>query len=191
MCCLEFLDVGRGGNLSAGEFQSTALRRPGQQAICSAQRYRDLYADVPLELAPSATEGAHAALPRLLRDSEAAYRWQARAGTPADREESIKNYYRLVAGIDEVVGSIRKKLEEKGLGDNTVIIFTSDNGFFLGEHGLSGKWFMHEPSIRVPMIVFDPRLEPAQAAARRDDIVLNLDVAPTGSPTRATCRAAV
>ena len=63
--------------------------------------------------------------------------------------------------------------------DNTIIVYTGDNGFYLGEHGLSGKWFMHEESIRTPLIVYDPRLPAAQQGARRTQMSLNIDVAPT------------
>jgi len=50
-----------------------------------------------------------------------------------------------------------KELEARGLAKNTVILFTSDNGYFSGEHGLGGKWLMYEPSLRVPGFLFDPR----------------------------------
>lgn len=67
-------------------------------------------------------------------------------------------YYRLVTGIDEVVGNLATKLEALGIADNTIIIFMGDNGFYLGEHGLEGQWYGHEESIRVPLLVYDPRL---------------------------------
>jgi arylsulfatase A-like enzyme len=59
------------------------------------------------------------------------------------------------------------------------VIFTSDHGFFLGEHGFGGKWLMYEPSIRIPMIVRAPDLPPAMRGASRDEMALNIDVAPT------------
>ena len=49
------------------------------------------------------------------------------------------------------------ELEKRGLDQNTVVLFTSDNGHFSGEHGLGGKWLMYEPSLRVPGFLFDPR----------------------------------
>ena len=62
----------------------------------------------------------------------------------------MNDYYRLIAGVDELVGTVMEKLEGKHLTENTIIIFTSDNGFSLGDRGLAGKWFMYEESIRVP-----------------------------------------
>jgi arylsulfatase A-like enzyme len=77
------------------------------------------------------------------------------------------------------VGRIIDSLERQKLLDNTVIVFTSDNGFFLGERELSGKWLMHEESIRTPLIIRDPRLPAALRGKRRREMTLNIDVAPT------------
>lgn len=120
-----------------------------------------------------------AALPPFLRTSESRARWQHRFKTPALYQRSMKGYATLIAGIDRVVGRIRARLKARGLADDTVIVFTSDHGFYLGERGLAGKWFAHEESIRVPMIVFDPGAPESARGARRSEIVLNLDVAPT------------
>ena len=70
-------------------------------------------------------------------------------------------------------------LEELGLDDNTVVIFTSDNSSLRGVHGLFGKWIMYEESIRAPLIVRDPRLPAELRGTRRDQMVLNIDFAPT------------
>src|SRR5690606_31820870 len=71
---------------------------------------------------------------------------------------SVKNYYRLITGVDDVVGKMVSQLEELGIKDNTIIIFMGDNGFYLGEYGLAGKWYGHEESIKVPLILYDPRI---------------------------------
>ena len=65
-----------------------------------------------------------------------------------------------------------------GLHENTVIILTSDNGYFLGERGFAGKWLLYEPSIRVPLIICDPRGK-VPASGIQDHLVVNLDIAPT------------
>ena len=71
-----------------------------------------------------------------------------------------------------------ERIAAMGQLDNTVVIFTGDNGFFLGERGWAGKWYMHEESIRTPMIVRDPRLA-HRAGTRRSEMTLNIDVCPT------------
>jgi arylsulfatase A-like enzyme len=78
-----------------------------------------------------------------------------------------------------VVGRLRSKLDSLGVASNTVIVFAGDNGFYLGEHGLAGKWLMHEESIRVPLLVYDPRLPASHRSTRKDRMALNIDVAPS------------
>ena len=62
-------------------------------------------------------------------------RWQLRFSSPELYQEMVKNYYRLITGVDAVVGEIRNKLDELGYAENTVIALLGDNGFFLGEYG--------------------------------------------------------
>ncbi|WP_420455669.1 sulfatase [Rubrivirga sp.] len=104
-------------------------------------------------------------------------RWRVRFATDSLRQENVRRYYRLVAGVDRAVAAIRAELERLGVAERTVVVFTSDNGFFLGEHGLAGKWYGHQESVRVPLLIFDPR-SPASGQVR-DEIALNIDVAPT------------
>lgn len=90
----------------------------------------------------------------------------------------VKNYYRVLLGVDENVGRVLELLDREGLAGNTIVLYTSDNGFFLGEHGLFDKRLMYEPSIRVPMLLRWPDgIE--RARVDRDHFALNIDVAPT------------
>ncbi len=89
----------------------------------------------------------------------------------------IKNYLRTVAGIDDSVGRLMKYLDESGLAENTVVIYTSDQGFYLGEHGWYDKRFMYEESLRIPLIVRWPT--GIEAGRVENRMALNLDFAPT------------
>ena len=89
----------------------------------------------------------------------------------------VKAYYRMITAVDKVLGNIRQTLNDTGMDKNTIIIFTSDNGYFLGERGLAGKWLMYDNSIRVPLIIYDPRAE--NNSWEVDQLVLNIDIAPT------------
>ncbi len=89
----------------------------------------------------------------------------------------IKAYLRCVAAIDENVGRLLDYLDEHGLADDTVVVYTSDHGFFLGEHGFYDKRYMYEPSIRIPFLLRHPRSVPAGTTS--DAIALNVDFAPT------------
>jgi len=115
-------------------------------------------------------------LPEAVREGFNRVRWYWRYDTPEKYQHSVKGYYRMLAGIDLEIAKIRNKLTETGQADNTVIIFMGDNGYFLGERQLAGKWLMYDRSIRVPLIIYDPR-----ASGHRDiaDMALNIDVTAT------------
>lgn len=142
-------------------------------------RYNDLFANVEIPKPKTATEFHFRSLPGFLQSSEARKRWHVRFADDAPYQKSVKDYYRLMAGVDDVVGQIATLLQRQELADETVIIFTSDNGFYLGERGLAGKWFMHEESIRLPLVVRDPRLPQAQRGRTVSELVLSIDIAPT------------
>lgn len=142
-------------------------------------RDESLYANVVLPKPMSATDAYFQLLPKSVQTSEARRRWHWRFDTPEKFQHNTKDYYRLISGIDREVGRIMTELKARGLADNTVIIFTSDNGYFLGDRGLAGKWFMYEQSVRDPLIIYDPR-EPAANRSRTEDaMTLNIDFAPT------------
>ncbi len=140
------------------------------------ERDRDLYKDVVFPPAKTGDEAHRQQLPEFIRESEGRIR---RLGWYKDEQETTRDYFRLITGVDRSVGDILATLQTKGLEDNTVIIFTGDNGYFLGEKGFEGKWFMYEESIRTPLLIRDPRL-PAHLCNRREKrMTLNLDMAPT------------
>ncbi len=92
-------------------------------------------------------------------------------------QELVKNYYRTILSVDDNVGRALEFLEKNDLSNNTIVLFSSDNGFFLGEHGFYDKRLMYEASIRVPMLVRHPaRLKPLVDSTH---MALNIDVAPT------------
>ncbi len=115
-------------------------------------RKTDLKAEVPADLSP-----------------EAEKRWRY--------QRYIKDYLRCVASMDENVGRILDYLESSGLITNTIVIYTSDQGFFLGDHGWFDKRFMYEESLRMPLLVSWPgHIKPRST---NDSMVMNIDFAPT------------
>jgi N-acetylglucosamine-6-sulfatase len=92
-------------------------------------------------------------------------------------DKFVRSYTASVKSVDDSVGEIYAALEKMGELDNTVLIFTSDNGFFLGEYGMSDKRTMHEASIKVPLLARYPKLIPAGKVIHEQ--VLNIDIAPT------------
>ncbi len=94
-----------------------------------------------------------------------------------DLDTVVRQTAEALMAVDESVGRIVAALKERGLLDSTLIVFTSDNGFQFGEHGLIDKRVMYEASIRVPLIAHCPELIPA--GRRCDEMILNVDFAPT------------
>lgn len=94
-------------------------------------------------------------------------------------EEVMAVYHQQVYAIDVAVGMIRDALKEQGIADNTVIIYTSDNGFFCGSHGYGSKVLPYEESSRVPLIIYDPRHSNSGKKLRSDALTGNIDFAPT------------
>jgi len=89
----------------------------------------------------------------------------------------IKDYLRCVASVDDNVGRVLDYLDDEGLTDNTLVIYTSDQGFFLGDHGWYDKRFMYEESLRMPFLIRYPQsIAPGSVC---DDIITNVDFAPT------------
>lgn len=160
-------------------FKSAHAQDGEPWAYPSETRYQGLYQDVTIPPPPTATERHFLALPKFLQESEGHHRWLPRFATPQLYQSSVKDYYRLITGMDAVVGEIVADLKTHHLLDDTLIIFVSDNGYYLGDYGLADKWFMHEPSIRLPLVIFDPRLAQEQRGSRREQMVLNIDLAPT------------
>lgn len=103
-------------------------------------------------------------------------RWTWRYDTPEKYQHSVKGYYRMISGIDNEIAKIRVQLKKKGLDKNTVIILMGDNGYFLGERQLAGKWLLYDNSVRVPLIVYDPRVKKHQDSK---ELALNIDVPST------------
>jgi arylsulfatase A-like enzyme len=142
-------------------------------------RDEELYADAKIPVPRTADEKFFRMLPEFVQKSEGHKRWQLRFATPEMYQKTVRDYYRLITGVDREVGRIVDELRERKLADDTLIVFTADNGFFLGERGMADKWLMYEESIRVPLIVYDPRLPAKRRGGTVDAMALNIDLAPT------------
>jgi arylsulfatase A-like enzyme len=137
--------------------------------------YKDTLIPVPKTMSPEFFE----AQPEFLKSSESRVRFNWRFNEPAKYQEMVRGYYRMISAVDQVIGRLREELERRGLAENTIVLFSSDNGYFLGERGFADKWYGYEYSLRVPLIVFDPRLDPPRRGRVLDPMALNVDVAPT------------
>jgi len=143
--------------------------------------FRDLYEGMTLPVAASVDVEDAMGRPEFIKRSLNGIRELERLRSAHDIDGSLhrrmRQYYRLISGMDHSVGLIMNELKHRGLDQNTVVIFYSDNGHFLDEHGFQGKWLMYEESLRVPGFIYDPRN--TSQGVRSAEMVLNIDLAPT------------
>lgn len=136
-----------------------------------------LYDDVTIPEPRHADPEAFTSQPRFLRESMNRDRWFWRWDTPEKYQRNVKAYYRMISGLDHVVGRVLEKLDQLGMAKNTVVIFTGDNGYYKGSRGFAGKWSHYEESLLVPLIIHDPRHPQEEATV--DLPVLNIDLPAT------------
>jgi N-acetylglucosamine-6-sulfatase len=169
-------------------FLMLALKNP-HPPLTPPPRHATLYADAPIE-PPASYRDPLNRLPRFIRGekdeqppllgpgAEQMHDELKRLRTLGDPLiEFARQTARMIPSVDDAVGRVVAALDELGVLDETVIIFTSDNGMLIGEHGLLRKGLAYEPSIRVPLIVRYPPRVPAGARLRQQ--ALNTDLAPT------------
>jgi arylsulfatase len=141
-------------------------------------RYYPNFIDIPTP--KTATEEHWNQLPDFLRHdgNEGRTRWKLRF-EPSHFQSNIKDMYAMATEVDEAVGAIIEKIKSLGVYDKTVLIFTTDNGNMHGEHGLAEKWYPFEESMRVPLVIQDPRMPKERRGTMSDAWTLNVDLAPT------------
>ena len=137
-------------------------------------RHVDLYADEPVPCSPGCDDSLKdkKALTRFVPDTVA-----PGAGRTVPSDKQIRDQATLLVSVDAGVGDVVRVLRETGALDRTLIVFTSDNGFFHGEHGLGDKRWPYEEAIRIPLLLRYPPL--VEARTRIDELTLNIDLAPT------------
>jgi arylsulfatase A-like enzyme len=113
-------------------------------------------------------------LPAEVKNGFNRVRWKWRFDTPEKYQRMMRGYYRMITEIDDEIGALRNILAKKGLAENTIFIVMGDNGYFTGDRQLADKWLMYDPSIRIPLIIYDPRMPNKSRTV--SDMVLNIDI---------------
>lgn len=154
-------------------------RRPGIGHFAWPRAVDGMYDDIviapPRLNAPEIFE----ALPDFLKTTINRERFFWRWNTPEKYQTNIRAYYRMVSGIDGAIGRFMEALEEAGLAENTIIVYSADNGYYMGNRGLAGKWSHYEESLRVPLIVCDPRVDETHRGQVSEAIAVNIDLPAT------------
>ena len=163
-----------------------APHRPWQPDAKHADMYKDKDIPEPDNLYDDYSNRSNAAKNATLRVGENFNRTDVKGDLPPLKGNEMrkwayqvymKDYLRCVASVDDNVGKILDYLDKENLAKDTIIIYTSDQGFFLGDHGWFDKRFIYEESLRMPFLVRYPgHIKPGSV---RDEMVLNIDFAPT------------
>ncbi|HMB57347.1 MAG TPA: sulfatase [Arenimonas sp.] len=135
-----------------------------------------LYSDVTFPPPKLADPKYFDSQPDFLKHSLNRTRYFWRFDTPEKYQRSLRDYYRMISGVDHQIGQVLAELDRLGLRDNTVIVYAADNGYYMGDRGFADKWSHYEESLRVPMIIVDPR---HHGAGGVDAMALNVDVPAT------------
>jgi alpha-L-rhamnosidase len=157
-------------------FSAPHAHDPAPEQYFWQEKSNNRYAQVTIPAPLLGEDKYFNALPKEVREGFNRLRWTWRFDTPEKYQKSVKGYYRMISEVDDEIGEIRKLLENKGIDKNTVIIFMGDNGYFLGERQLADKWLMYDNSLRVPMMIYDPRV---MMHSDVNDMVLNIDISKT------------
>ncbi len=138
-----------------------------------------MYEDQKMPLPHLNDPAIYESQPDFLKTSINRQRYFWRWDTPEKYQTNMRAYFRMLSGIDHVVGRLAQQLKKQGLNDNTIIIYTADNGYYLGDRGFAGKWTHYEQSLRVPLVIYDPRLPQTGQGKVISNIALNSDLAST------------
>ncbi|MEM6692438.1 MAG: sulfatase-like hydrolase/transferase, partial [Planctomycetota bacterium] len=152
-------------------------RRPGVGHFSCPNPNSDQYAEHVFDRPIVDDVESFDALPDFLKTTINRERYFWRWDTPRKYQTNMRAYYRMISGIDAGIGRFMDTLRAKGLDKNTIIIYSADNGYYMGNRGLAGKWSHFEESIRVPMIIADLRND--KASSTSEALVQNLDIPAT------------
>jgi arylsulfatase A-like enzyme len=118
-------------------------------------------------------------LPEFFRESMHRERWFWRWDTPEKYQKNMRAYFRMITGLDRNIGRVLEAVERQGFGEKTVVIFMGDNGYYAGSRGFAGKWSHYEESLRVPLVIHDPRAPESAQGQVTPLLALNVDVPAT------------
>ena len=154
-------------------------KRPGTGHFPWPKSVDGLYEDVEITEPRLSTPEIYAAHPDFLKESLNRERFFWRWDTTEKYRTNIRAYYRMISGIDGVMNRVLSELNKLDLADNTIIIFSGDNGYYEGQRGFAGKWSHYEESLRVPLIILDPRAPQTRRGQVLKPMALNLDIPAT------------
>ena len=154
-------------------------KRPGIGHFPWPKVTNGMYEDQVMPLPKLRDPAIYESQPDFLKSSINRQRYFWRWDTPDKYQTNMRAYFRMISGIDHVAGRLVEQLKAQGLADNTIIVYTADNGYYLGDRGFAGKWTHYDQSLRVPLIVNDPRLPKDKRGRVLPQMALNSDIGST------------
>ncbi len=169
------------GSMYPGEKGKTRMTHPanGNPKISDHPVYGDLYRDKDVEIPKETAENPYEHIPEDVLEQDLRKNTYSYSYEEDTCLEHHYRYYQLITGIDKAVGKLVKSLEQKGIADDTVIIYSSDHGLLMGEYGMGGKALLYDLTTRIPFIVYDPDIPKDKKGRVSEDFVVSIDVAPT------------
>ena len=182
---IEFLDAAPTGKPFCLSVSFNAVhaedgdKRPGIGHYPWPKAVDGMYEDVEMPPPRLSEPEVFASQPEFLKKSLNRQRFFWRWDTPAKYRTNLRAYFRMISGVDRTIGRVLAALKARGLAENTVVIYTGDNGYYMGQRGFAGKWSHYEESLRVPLIVHDPRLARKRRGQTVSRMALNIDLPAT------------
>ena len=185
-----------GRTLRTGEAMMRFLdTQPAEQPFCLSVSFyavkhdnnKDMYMphfeqfkDVNMSVPENWVEGDNPDLPEVVKENaRGVYLHRQRSSTPEMYQRLVRRFATQGYTVDEQVGFLVEKLKKKGLLNNTIIIYTSDNGRFQGSHGLFDKCLLYDESVKAPLIIYDGRVPESKRQRREEALISSVDIAPT------------
>ncbi|RKR14327.1 arylsulfatase A-like enzyme [Maribacter vaceletii] len=160
----------------------SASTRTMEQKETDDEIYKSLYRDLDIPLPANYIAKADIKTPKLpssihrVEDRQVGYSF---SDTPEGTKERYIRQMQAMTGIDRLVGNLRKNLKALKIEKNTIIVFTSDHGLYMGQQGLGGKALCYEITTHVPLVVYNPKLKKKSRGVKNDALVQSIDIAPT------------
>lgn len=143
--------------------------------------YDTLYRNLDIQIPAATGTDPYQFMPKFIQDQDRGRRtqtYQYSYTRPTCTEHHIR-YYQTISGLDHAIGGLLKDLKQRGLDDNTVIIFGSDHGLLMGEYGMGGKALLYDLASKIPCFVHDPRIAKSKKGRQLDQLVSSLDITRT------------
>ena len=182
---IEFINQQKGGEPFCLSISFNAAhaedgdKRPGIGHFPWPSAVDGMYDDVEITAPRLSAPEIFESHPEFMKKSMNRIRYFWRWDTPEKYAINVRANHRMISGIDNVMNRVIAHLEKTGLAKNTVIIFSGDNGYYEGQRGFAGKWSHYEESLRVPLIIYDPRTTKKLRGKVAAQMALNTDIAPT------------